>query len=167
MSMTITVDVGAVRVGYDLLDDAGAAEIQAALDLMLSLIRSSRFRALVSASLQFTLDNPFDVGGSPSLPGLPDNSASNVLPESSPASESADVYDFISLRRSDRGEIRAVSSSGKYSKYGMSLGGALQGEYLRRAGLSVESVSGLPPGAQLSHSPVRLRIGVAGVVFLE
>lgn len=166
MSMTITVDVGAVRVGYDLLDDAGAVEIQAALDLMLAVIRSARFRVLVAASLQYKQDNPFDVGGLPEPPSVPAAAAASPVPSAASPVLGDSVYEFVALRMSDRGELRGVSSGGKYAKYGMSLG-SLQGEYIKRAGLDVSAVSGLMAGSQLPHRAIRMRVDPSGAVFLE
>ncbi len=72
-SMTITVDAGGLRVGYDLLDDAGPEEIQDALETLLNVARSSRFRALAAAMRQFqpspsaTVPTPAPVASVPAV----------------------------------------------------------------------------------------------------
>ena len=155
MSMTITVDVGVIRIAYDLLDDAGAADIQSALDVMLDVVRSERFRALVSASASASSST------STSASTL---ASSSTFSADSPA-VSGDVYEFVALRRSDRGELRAMSSSGKYSKYGMALGD-LRDEYLKRAGLSLSAANALAHGSHLTHQVVTMRVDPSGAVFV-
>jgi hypothetical protein len=87
---------------------------------MLAMIRSTRFRVLTAAALQFTKDNPFDVGGLPS-------EASAVVSSPSPASEYParsplfTTFKFMSIRIPDRGEPRALSTSGEYARSGFPL----------------------------------------------
>lgn len=160
MSMTITVDVGVIRIAYDLLDDAGVADIEAVLDTMLDVVRSERFCALVSASASVSASTSASTSDSTSFQHSLDSSAD--LPD---AASSGDVYEFVALRKSDRGELRAVAMSGKYSKYGMSLGD-LRDEYLRRAGLSASAANALVPGSHVTHRTVTMRVDPAGASFL-
>lgn len=181
MSMTITVDVGTVRVGYDLLEDAGAQEIQAALDLMLAMVRSARFRALVAASMQLKqpLERAFELEKAPSpssLPPIPDDapSPSQAPSEPSPSEfprspkspvlgDSTGVYEVVAVRRSERGELRAVSLSGKYSKFGMGIGNMLK-EYCERAGLNPAVLDALQNEQAIQHKPIRVRVDAHGNV---
>jgi hypothetical protein len=171
MSMTITVDLGPVRVAYDLLEDAGAAEVMAAVEMMRALLRSSRFRALVLATREFTSDDPFDidVSGPEPADGTSDGAQTGGVAAvglSTAPAQSPSVYKFVGVRMSDRGELRAISSSGKYAKYGWALG-ALRDEYLRRAGVSAEAVNSLAPGGQIMHNPVELQIDSSGSRFVD
>jgi hypothetical protein len=161
--MTITVDLGVVRVAYDLLEDAGAEEIQAAVDLMLAMIRSTRFRVPTAAALQFTKDNPFDVGGVPADAAAAVPSPSAAAGEFPARSPLFTTYEFTSIRISDRGEPRALSVTGKYARFGLSLATILD-EYLKRAELSADVVVNLPSGTLLPHKPVKLRVDPNGVV---
>ena len=159
MSMTITVDVGTVRIAYDLLDDAGVTDIEVALDTMLDVVRSERFRALVSASASASASASSSTSTSAST-----LASASIFSADSPA-VSGDVYEFVALRKSDRGELRAVSSSGKYARYGMSLGD-LKDEYLKRAGLSLSAANALAHGSHLTHQVVTMRVDPSGAVFV-
>lgn len=160
-SMTITIDAGAVRVGYDLLDDAGPEEIQAALDTLLGVARSARFRALVGALQQFPAapavsapavvgaasnghSSPFDVAPPPTL-GDSEAAPSPALPPN--------VYRFTKLEvRADQ-SLRVIPEDSSWSQFGIKLPDSLRAEYFRRCGLAAPAV-----GVH-SHRVVLLAVG--------
>lgn len=161
-SMTITIDAGAVRVGYDLLDDAGPEEIQAALDTLLGVARSARFRALVGALQQFPAApaaasaavvgaasnvhfSPFDIAPPPAS-GDFETSASPALPPN--------VYRFAKLEvRADQ-SLRAIPDDSLWSQFGVKLPDAMRREYFRRCGFQV-----VPDVGVHAHSPVLMVVG--------
>lgn len=162
-SMTITIDAGAVRVGYDLLDDAGPEEIQAALDTLLGVARSARFRALVGALQQFPVahvsvaapaavvgaasnghSSPFDIAPPPA-PGDFEATPSPALPPN--------VFKFTKLEvRSDQ-TLRVIPEDSPWSQFGIKLPDSLRVEYFRRCGLAAPAV-----GVH-SHRAVLMAVG--------
>ncbi|MBO9308878.1 MAG: hypothetical protein J7551_03735, partial [Chloroflexi bacterium] len=65
-------------------------------------------------------DNPFDVGG------VPPEAAAVVPSPAAPAAEPSArspfaIFEFTSIRISDRGAPRALSTSGKYARFGFPL----------------------------------------------
>lgn len=155
--MTITCEPGSVRIGYDLLDDAGPEEIQAALDALLGVCRSARYRALVALMQQFT---PSPVSG-PSFDVAPAPSPEAETSVEVPATDGeGDVIEFVALdkvTRTDTGviELRAVPASGKWTQYGVRLPDAMLGDYLRRAGLAGDVGMG-----RHAHKSLNIRVGV-------
>lgn len=67
MSLTVRADCLGVSLAYDLLDDCGPEEVQAALAVLLDAVRSDRWRALVGAVSIMTRDG-VRVYELPSLP---------------------------------------------------------------------------------------------------
>lgn len=155
-SMTITIDAGAVRVGYDLLDDAGPEEIQAALDTLLGVARSARFRALVGALQQFPVSVPAAVAAAPNGPSPFDIAPPPALGDFESASSPAlppNVYRFTKLEvRSDQ-SLRVIPEDSPWSQFGIKLPDSLRSEYFRRCGLAAPAV-----GVH-SHRVVLLAVG--------
>jgi hypothetical protein len=147
------------------------------LDLMLAMVRSARFRALVAASMQLKmpLERAFELEKAPSpssLPPVADDvpAPSEPTPSEFPRSpkspllgDTTGVYELVGVRRSERGELRAISVSGKYSKYGMSIGNLLK-EYCERAGLNPAVLDALQNEQAIQHKPIRVRVDAHGNV---